>query len=212
MSGNGHEPAKRRWASIIFDRLTELVIVFIGVYAAFILSAHQSHEQERLRRGQILALLEKGVAATAASLKQTMVGYDERMNTFLTRLAKGEMPGVTAISWANSYNPDERNWLLQAGGLELLDIDTIVRLKELDAVARTGFGTMAHYQQISDQLIVPHAGEEPVFFYDPATKQLRSEYAQYPEMLKEGSRVLHQLSEKTDRLASQLRAEQERHR
>ena len=118
------------------------------------------------------------------------------------------MPGVTAISWANSYNPDERNWLLQAGGLELLDIDTIVRLKELDAVARTGFGTMAHYQQISDQLIVPHAGEEPVFFYDPATKQLRSEYAQYPEMLKEGSRVLHQLSEKTDRLASQLRAEQ----
>jgi hypothetical protein len=205
-------PAKRRWTTVIFDRLTELIIVFIGVYAAFILSAHQSHEQERQRRGQILALLAKGAAATAVSLKQTTVDYDRRMNEFLTQLAKGEMPEVTAISWATTYNPDERNWLLQAGGLELLDIETIVRLKELDAVARTGLGTMAHYQQISDQLIVPHVGEGRTFFYDPATKQLRADYAQYPEMLKEGSRVLHELGEKTDRLAAQLRAEQDRHR
>jgi hypothetical protein len=201
-----HDPAKRRWTTIILDRLTELVIVFIGVYAAFILSAHQ---QERQRRGQILGLLEKGAAATAASLKQSTAAYDQRMNEFLTGLAKGEMPAVTAISWATSYNPEERNWLLQAG-LDLLDIETIVRLKELDAVARTGFGTMAHYQQISDQLIVPHAGESPAFFYDPTTKQLRSEYAQYPDMLREGSRVLHELGEKTDRLVAQLRAEQDR--
>ncbi|MEY2490997.1 MAG: hypothetical protein QOC70_2939 [Verrucomicrobiota bacterium] len=121
------EPAKRRWTTIVFDRLTELVIVFIGVYAAFILSAHQSHQQERQRRGQILALLEKGAAATAASLKQSTLDYDRRLNEFVTQLAKGEMPEITAISWATSFNPDERNWLLQAGGLELLDIETIVR-------------------------------------------------------------------------------------
>jgi hypothetical protein len=205
------ESPKRRWTALVFDRLIELVIVFIGVYAAFVLSAHQSHQQERQRRGQILGLLEKGAAATAASLKQTTTSYDQRMNEFLTQLAKGEMPMVTAISWASSYNPEERNWLLQAG-LDLLDIETIVRLKELDAAARTGFATMAHYQQISDQLIVPHSGEAAVFFYDPATKQLRSEYAQYPDMLREGSRVLHGLGEKTDRLVAQLRAEQERHR
>jgi hypothetical protein len=206
-----NEPLKRRWTALIFDRLIELVIVFIGVYAAFILSAHQSHQQERQRREQILGLLEKGAAATAASLKQTTTSYDQRMNEFLTQLSKGEMPMVTAISWAASYNPEERNWLLQAG-LELLDIETIVRLKELDAVARTGFATMAHYQQISDQLIVPHSGEAAAFFYDPATKQLRNEYAQYPDMLREGSRILHALGEKTDRLVAQLRAEQDHHR
>jgi hypothetical protein len=122
------------------------------------------------------------------------------------------MPEVAPISWANDYNPDERNWLLQAGGLELLDLETIVRLKELDSAARTGLGTMAHYQQISDQLIVPHRGEPRAFFYDSATKQLRTEYAQYPEILQEGSRVLHQLSEKTDRLAEQLRTEQDHRR
>jgi len=212
MPGNGHEPTKRRWTSILFDRLTELAIVFIGVYAAFVLSAYQTHQQQRERRGQILALLAKGAAASSQQLKQGTIDYDRRMNEFLTALHKGDMPEITAISWATAYNPDERNWLLQAGGLELLEIETIVRLKELDSAARTGLGTMAHYQQISDQLIVPHRGEPRTFFYDPTTHELRQEYAEYPEILQEGSRVLHQLSEKTDRLAEQLRTEQEHHR
>jgi len=76
------DPAKRRWTAVLFDRLGELVIVFIGVYAAFILSNYQSHQQERQRRGQILALLEKGAAATAASLQQSTAAYDQRMNEF----------------------------------------------------------------------------------------------------------------------------------
>ena len=85
-------------------------------------------------------------------------------------------------------------------------------MKEVDSVARTGLSTMAHYQQLSDQLIVPHLAEGRSFFYDPATKQLRKEYAQYPEILKEGSRILHELSQKTDQLVAQLRVEQTHHR
>jgi hypothetical protein len=207
-----HEPTKSRWTTVVFDRLVELVIVFVGVYAAFALSAHQTHEQERQRRAQILTYLEKGATAGAARLKQTVEGYDRRMNDFLAQLAAGQMPDITPISWASSYNPNETAWILQSGGLELLDIDTIARLKELDAADSLGLATMTHYQQLSDQLIVPHLGEGRDFFYDPATKQLRRQYAQYPEILKEGSRVLHEMSEKTDALATQLRAEQERHR
>jgi hypothetical protein len=67
---------------------------------------------------------------------------------------------------------------------------------------------MAHYQRLSDELIVPHLGEGRSFFYDPVSKQLCKEYALYPDILKEGSRVLHQLSEKTDQLVDQLRVEQ----
>ena len=206
------ESSKRRWARAIIDRLIELVIVFVGVYAAFMLSAHQGHEREQQRRGQILAYLEKGAAASAKNLKQVTASYDRRMNEFLTQLAKGEMPEITPISWASDYGANDSTWLLEAGGLELLDIDTIARMKEVDSAARTGLSTMAHYQQLSDQLVVPHLGEGRNFFYDPATKQLRKEYAQYPEILREGSRVLHELSEKTDQFVVQLRVEQEHHR
>ena len=206
------ESSKRGWARAIVDRLTELVIVFVGVYAAFMLTAHQGHEQERQRRGQILAYLEKGATTNAESLKQVTANYDRRMNEFLTQLAKGEMPEITPISWTSSYDANETTWLLQAGGLELLDIETIARMKEVDSAYRTGIGTMAHYQQLSDQLVVPHIGEGRSFFYDPATKQLRKEYAQYPDILREGSRVLHELSEKTDQFAAQLRVDQNHYR
>jgi hypothetical protein len=205
------EFSERRWARVIINRLVELVIVFVGVYAAFVLNAHQGREQEQQRRQQILAYLEKGATASAENLKQVTVAYDRRTNEFLTQLAKGEMPEVTPISWASSYEANDSTWLLQAGGLELLDIETIARMKELDYAARTGLSTMAHYQQLSDQLVVPHLGEGRSFFYDPATKQLRKEYAEYPEILKEGSRVLHELSEKTDRFVAQLRVEQKHH-
>ena len=192
----------------ITNRLIELMIVFIGVYAAFLLNAYQNRNHERQRRQQILAYLEKEATASAEKLKQVTLSYDERMNAFLAQLARGEMPELTPIAWASSYNANETNWILQGGGLELLDIATIVRLKEVDSSASTGLSTMAHYQQLSDQLIAPHLGQGRSFFYDPDTKQLRKEYAAYPDILREGSRFLHQLSEKTDQLVAQLRIEQ----
>jgi len=124
------------------------------------------------------------------------------MNTFLTQLARGEMPEISPIGWASSYNSNETSWILQGGGLELLDIATIAKLKEVDSAASTGLSRMAHYQLLSDQLIVPHLGGGRTFFYDPATRQLRKEYALYPEILKEGSRILHELLEKTDHEAN----------
>ena len=206
------ELSKRRLRKAIINRFVELLIVFVGVYSAFVLNARQGHQQQRQRRGQILAYLEKGATASAQNLKQVTADYDRRMNEFFSQLARGEMPELAPISWASSYNANDTTWLLQAGGLELLEIDTIARMKEVDSIARTGLSTMAHYQQLSDQLIVPHLAEGRNFFYDPATKQLRKEYAQYPEILKEGSKVLHELSQKTDQLVAQLRVEQTHHR
>ena len=207
-----HGFSKRRWTRTIIHRLIELIIVFVGVYAAFVLNAHQNHEQQLQRRQQILAYLEKEATASAEKLQQVTVSYDQQMNAFLTQLARGEMPEVAPISWASNYNANETNWILQAGGLELLDIATIARLKDADSSASSGLSTMAHYQQLSDQLIVPHLGQGRSFFYDSATKQLRPEYAQYPDILREGSRILHELSAKTNELVTQLRAEQAPHR
>jgi hypothetical protein len=208
----GPERTRHRWRAMVLDRLIELVIVFVGVYAAFVLNAYQIHEQERVRRAQMLSYLEGGAAQSELKIKTVAQEYDRLINEFISRLDKGEMPDISPIAWSSSYNPNESAWLLQAGGLELLDIQTIARMRELDAAAGTGLSTMAHYQQLSDQLIVPHLGEGRAAFYDLETKKLRPQYARYPEMLQEGSRVLHDLAEKTDALAAQLRAEQTRHR
>ena len=211
MSTPINESSKHRWTRAVVSRLVDVGIVFVGVYAAFALNGHLIHQQEQQRRSQILAYLEKGAVAAAERLKSVTANYDRNMNQFLDQLAKGDMPEITAISWASSYNPNENAWLLQAGGLELLDIETIARMRELDTAASTGLATMAHYQTLSDQLIAPHLGDGRSFFYDPSTKQLRKEYAQYPAILQEGSVILHDITQKTDQLVAQLRVEQGHH-
>ena len=77
------------------------------------------------------------------------------------------MPEISPIGWASSYNSNETSWILQGGGLELLDIATIAKLKEVDSAASNGLSRMAHYQLLSDQLIVPHLGGGRTFSMIP---------------------------------------------
>ena len=205
-------PSKNHWIAMITNRLTELVIVFIGVYAAFMLNAHQNNMQGRLERERVIAYLEKRTTSSLQGLKTTAARYDKEVDGFLTELTAGKMPRVTPIIWSTDYNANDATWLLQAGGLTLLDINTLGCMKDVDSAAASGSGTMAHYQQLSDQLIAPHLGEGTEFFYDPTTKQLRTEYSGYPDILKEGSLVLHNLMDKTDQLEKQLEVERKQNK
>jgi hypothetical protein len=90
--------SSHRWMKHLIDRSVEVIIVFIGVYAAFVLNAHQIHKQDQQRRHQILIYLEKQATTSTEKLRQVTLRYDERMNAFLTQLVKGEMQGIRALS------------------------------------------------------------------------------------------------------------------
>ena len=197
------------WVSRLINRSVELIIVFVGVYAAFLLNAHQNREQDRQRRMQILAYLQNRTLASDQDLKKVTAAYDEQLHGFLSELEKGDMPEVQPISWATDYNANDTAWLLQAGGMGLLNIETLAKLKDVDSAQSVGWTMMAHYQRLSDELIAPHLGEGRDYFYDPATKQLRKEYAKYPDILRAGSSVLHNLLDKIAPLEKQLEVERQ---
>src|SRR5262245_61227097 len=96
--------SSHRWTKYLADRLVEVLIVFIGVYAAFLFNAHQIRKEDQQRRHQILVYLEKQATTSAGKLRQVTLSYDERMNAFLTQLARSEMPEISPISWATNYN------------------------------------------------------------------------------------------------------------
>ncbi len=195
-----------RWKWLLFDRLTELVFVFIGVYAAFLLTGYQIRQEEKLRRSRLLTYLLQQTTTNQEQMRATTADYDKRMREFFDRLAQGEMPPLEATNWASSYNGNDIGWILQTGALEFFDIETVARLREVDAVTRTGLAILEHDVKLSDQLIAPYLGNQS-HFYDPATKQLRPEYAFYAETWRDGSRFLHALNEKRGHLADQLRVE-----
>src|SRR5207249_5960374 len=70
----------------------ELVLVFIGVYAAFWLNGYQQHQQEAKRRDQILASIERTLRAGIESGKINTAQEEEQSAEFRSALDAGKMP------------------------------------------------------------------------------------------------------------------------
>src|SRR5215472_7153086 len=114
--------SSHRWMKYLIDRLVELIIVFIGVYAAFVFNAHQIRKQDQQQRHQILIYLEKQATTREEKLRQVTLSYDARMKAFLTQLARGEMPEISPISSDSPFDHLEQVELAQRLGKSLAEL------------------------------------------------------------------------------------------
>lgn len=192
-----------RWAA-------ELLLVFLGAYAAFWLTNFQQHRAAVERHDQILAWLEQrmkeGLENTEADVRQ----HDQKAATFRRQLASGEMPALDPFSFTTDYSASDMASLLQSGGYEVLDIKTLRALHELESTIRWGLDRMAHYQKLSDELIWPNLDQDKSFFYDPTTKKLRKKFEQYPDVLDDTAKFFHDLEKAKRELLTQIQAERQK--
>src|SRR6266568_5684707 len=105
--------------------LAELILVFVGVYAAFWLNNYQQHQQEAKRRDQILASLERLLGQGIESGKINAAKEEQQAATFQHALDAGEMPLLRPFVFTTDYSPGDFAALLQSGGIELLDVETL---------------------------------------------------------------------------------------
>jgi microcompartment protein CcmL/EutN len=202
---------KRSRISQVGRWLAELVLVFVGVYAAFWLNNYQQRQQEAKRHDQILALLEQRLKVDIESAKTGEAKVEGQVAEFQRALKTGEMPTVRPFNFSNDYNASDIATLLQAGGIELLDMKTLTALREFESVIRGGLSRITHFQNLSDELIVPNLDQDISFFYDPATKKLRKRFEQYPDALQTVATFLHDLEKAQTNLLTQIQAERQRH-
>jgi hypothetical protein len=192
-----------RWAA-------ELLLVFLGAYAAFSLTNYQQHRQEARRRDQILESLEQRTRETLANCKEQGGKAERDAAEFRRALAAGEMPPVRPITFSSDYNANDAATLLQSGGLELLEVKTILAMRNAESAIRGGLSRLAHIEKLSDEMIMPNLDQEIGFFYDPATKQLRHRFAPYPAALQIEADFFRDLQRAETELLQQLQAERKR--
>jgi hypothetical protein len=174
----------------------ELVLVFVGVYAAFWLNNYQQHRQDAERRDQILAFIEQTLSEGIESSKNNRAREQEpEAGEFRRALEAGEMPPLRPFVFITDYSSSDLATMLQSGGVQLLDVQTLTALRKDESVIRWGLQRMARYQKLSDELIVPNLDQHISFFYDPATKKLRRQFEIYPKALEERVTFAHELSE-----------------
>jgi hypothetical protein len=185
----------------------ELVLVFVGVYAAFWLNNYQQHQQDAKRRDQILGSIERTLREGIASGKINAAEEEQQAAEFQRALDAGDMPPLRPFVFTTDYNPGDFGTLLQSGGIELLDVETLTAVRNDESVIRWGLSRMARYQKLSDELIVPNLDQEISFYYDPATRKLRKRFEMYPEALRARAKFAQDLDRTHTELLKRIQAE-----
>src|SRR4030095_16990733 len=189
-----------------------LVLVFGGGSAAFSLRNYQQHRQDAERRDQILASIEQTLRQGIESSKINRVTEQEPAAAeFRRALDAGEMPPLRPFVFITDYSPSDLATMLQSGGVQLLDVQTLRALRDDESVIRWGLARMARYQKLSDELNVPNLDQDISFFYDPTTKKLRKRFEIYPEALQETVNFANDLEHTHTELLKQIQAERQRH-
>jgi hypothetical protein len=192
-----------RWAA-------ELVLVFVGVYAAFWLNSYQQHQQDAERRDRILASIEQTLREGIEGGKINRAQKEREAAEFRRALDAGEMPSLHPFVFITDYSPGDFATMLQSGGIQLLDLQTLIALRNDESVIRWGLSRMARYQKLSDELIVPNLDQDISFFYDPATKKLRKRFEIYPEALQATVNLFNELERTHTELLKRIQAERQR--
>ena len=205
------EERKRTFAGRLARWAAELVLVFIGVYAAFWLNNYQQRQQDAERRDRILASIEQTLREGIESSKINRVEQQEPAAAeFRRAINAGEMPPLRPFVFITDYSPSDLATMLQSGGVQLLDLQTLRALRNDESVIRWGLARMARYQKLSDELIVPNLDRDISFFYDPATRKLRKQFEIYPEALEATVKLANDLERTHSELLKQIQAERHR--
>ena len=125
-------------------------------------------------------------------------------------LNAGEMPPVRPFVFTTDYSPTDWATMLQSGGVQLLDVQTLMAVRNDESVIRWGLSRMAWYQKLSDELIVPNLDQDISFFYDTGTKKLRKRFEIYPEALDARVRFANELERTHMELLKRIQAERQR--
>ena len=205
------EPTKNRSRFSRFGRwAAELLLVFVGVYAAFWLSSYQQRQQDAERRDRILASIERTLREGIESNEISRVKQQREAAEFRRALDAGEMPPLRPFVFTTDYSPGDFAALLQSGGIQLLDLETLTALRNDETIIRWGLSRMTRYTKLSDELIVPNLDQDISFFYDPATKKLRRRFETYPEALDATVKFANELERTHTELLKRIQAERRR--
>jgi hypothetical protein len=189
----------------------ELLLVFLGAYAAFWLTNYQQHRADLRRHDQLLAALENEVTQAVDSAMTERDREAKTVASFRQALDSAQMPLLRPFSFTSDYSATDNATLLQSGGYELLDVKTLIAIRKVESTLRGGLTAIEHYQKLNDELIVPNLDPDISFFYDPTMKKLRNRFAGYTEALERVRQFFDDYVKAENELLGQIRVDRRRH-
>jgi hypothetical protein len=171
----------------------ELVTVFIGVYLAFFLNGHRIQQNHEHKRQQIYTALYRYFSAGAPEIKRSKNDIDSLyVSPFLKAYQNKDMPRLKELPFfKSSINDHTWNAMLQAGGIDLLDIKLIREVSSFFAANQRLMQAMKHFNRLNETSLLPHLNDDLSEFYNTKMKKLKPKYKWYIQSLKKQLQILN---------------------
>ena len=167
---------KRRWPTLA----AEAVVVFLGVYSAFLLDGLRERAADERRREQIVATIAEDCRDAGESLELIRAWFDKTLGgPFLDRYSAGESPPLLPIPLSTGQGAQSWESMLAAGGIDVLDVDLIRTIDRLVSRANQLNAQAESYNDYVRTVLVPNlegGGDE---HYKADTGRLKQKYLWY---------------------------------
>lgn len=194
------EPARR---ALLVRPALELVVVFIGVYAAFALSEYESRRDANERRHQLQAALVSEIRDIASNTRRVAEALPPLLARFDSAVAAGARPPLQP--WIEPIRLQPHMWeaTLQSGALDIFDVPTVYEISQFYNELNAGFEQLAQLRELSEAVLIPELGESSDEFYDSANR-LRPKYTWYRDGLGRLSQLASGITVRGDSLVAAL--------
>ena len=160
--------------------LLELVVVFIGVYLAFMLNEHRAEREQENRRQQLRTALASEIGVFANGADRIAPEFDSLYVRWRRRFEAGEQPTPIHYQLSGISLPPRGMWqaVVASDAVATLDVATMQQVSYfyngLDIL-------LERYQDLDDfarREIMPYRASGAAAFYD-AEDRLKPHYADY---------------------------------
>jgi hypothetical protein len=191
-----------------YTLFVELIIVFVGVYAAFLLDDVRTQKRNQRKSVQIYKSLLEQVTRDSIDMHKTFTMLDTLVILpYLTAHEKGLMPELKPL-FIGSAGYSTRTWeaILATGGLDILDIELIENMESYYFHIHILVDHMKKLESLSVQQVLPNLDKPRTEFYDPETRTIREEYRWYMQTLASMQKLNKDILQENSRLLETLRA------
>lgn len=181
----------------------ELLVVFIGVYAASALTDLHNRRQADTRRQQLEAALVREIKDLSSNARYVATSLPQALASYDSAVAAGARPGLEP--WTEPVRVDAHMWqaALQSGAMDLFDVPTIYEISKFYNKLTAGFEQIAQLRSLSETVLIPNLDKGPDEFYD-SRGQLRTKYKWHRDGLGRLAQLAAQITQTGDSLAAKL--------
>ena len=183
----------------------DVVIVFIGVTAAFALEGARQDRQDAEYRKSMLGALAETLNDTIRHNRQFEQQVDKQLADFDSALARGEQPKLPVYREPGSERPPTRIWdgVVSTGAAKALDPDVFYALATLYTRLDSFGEKYIRYNDFTEQRVYP-LGPDEAGIYDPKSGRLRPDFAAYVDRLRDLDEMAKELDAKAAALKTKL--------